>query len=395
MSQPKIKTEIELRIKNSGDTMVGSLLLNENPTQDSHAVTKKYVDDKIDKTSYLSLSGGTLTGGLEIKNTGPMFTMTNTTSGQDMRLYPASNSVILLNRNIAGDSSNYRALYLHNSTASSSINSALVFQDTVNGTANNYNILHAGNYNNYAPTKGGTGASGTWGIDISGNSATTSLLKPTDNLDTTSYNKSNWMANVSANNGYVVWREAFCNSNLSADTGDIILWMNNSTTLNVTIDGNYYAYGSYLVLNSNNYTSYTVTKTGSGASGTWPISISGTATKATQDGSGNTITSTYLPVTNGTLKGNLNLAPSMNFKMTPTQNGSEWSFDFQSSSYTGCYWHVWDASKSSLLSVYQDDGRVQASYNFQVNGYYTQNGTAGGIASMTSSSPNTKMLWAY
>ena len=34
-------------------------------------------------------------------------------------------------------------------------------------------------------------------------------------------------------------------------------------------------------LDSNNYTSYTVTKTGSGASGTWGISISGTATNAT------------------------------------------------------------------------------------------------------------------
>lgn len=42
------------------------------------------------------------------------------------------------------------------------------------------------------------------------------------------------------------------------------------------------------------------TKTGGGASGTWGISISGnatTATKATQDGNGNTITSYYLPKT--------------------------------------------------------------------------------------------------
>ena len=33
-------------------------------------------------------------------------------------------------------------------------------------------ILHAGNYNSYAPTLTGTGASGTWGINISGNAAT-------------------------------------------------------------------------------------------------------------------------------------------------------------------------------------------------------------------------------
>ena len=34
-------------------------------------------------------------------------------------------------------------------------------------------VLHAGNYNNYAPSKTGTGASGTWPISISGSSAST------------------------------------------------------------------------------------------------------------------------------------------------------------------------------------------------------------------------------
>lgn len=52
-------------------------------------------------------AGDSMSGGLEIKNSGPMFTMTNSTSGQDLRLYPASNSAILLNRNIAGNSTNY------------------------------------------------------------------------------------------------------------------------------------------------------------------------------------------------------------------------------------------------------------------------------------------------
>ena len=57
--------------------------------------------------------------------------------------------------------------------------------------------------------------------------------------------------------------------------------------------------GTYNVLDSGNFTSYTVTKTGGGASGTWPISISGNAATATKlatartlwgrpfDGSGN------------------------------------------------------------------------------------------------------------
>lgn len=38
--------------------------------------------------------------------------------------------------------------------------------------SNWYSILHSGNYNSYAPKLDGTGASGTWGISISGNAAT-------------------------------------------------------------------------------------------------------------------------------------------------------------------------------------------------------------------------------
>jgi hypothetical protein len=37
--------------------------------------------------------------------------------------------------------------------------------------ANSYPILHSNNYNSYAPTLTGTGASGTWGISVTGNAA--------------------------------------------------------------------------------------------------------------------------------------------------------------------------------------------------------------------------------
>lgn len=39
-----------------------------------------------------------------------------------------------------------------------------------------YNILHAGNYKSYSPKLDGTGATGTWGINISGNAATATKL---------------------------------------------------------------------------------------------------------------------------------------------------------------------------------------------------------------------------
>lgn len=62
------------------------------------------------------------------------------------------------------------------------------------------------------------------------------------------------------------------------------------------------------LVTSANYTDYTVTKTGTGASGTWGISISGTAAKATADASGNTITSTYVKKAGDTMTGALNTA---------------------------------------------------------------------------------------
>ena len=45
--------------------------------------------------------------------------------------------------------------------------------------ANSNIILHSGNFNNWAPTKTGTGASGTWGISVSGNAATATKLQTT------------------------------------------------------------------------------------------------------------------------------------------------------------------------------------------------------------------------
>ena len=45
--------------------------------------------------------------------------------------------------------------------------------------SNWYSILHSGNYNSYAPKLDGTGASGTWGISISGNAATATNLTST------------------------------------------------------------------------------------------------------------------------------------------------------------------------------------------------------------------------
>lgn len=65
-------------------------------------------------------------------------------------------------------------------------------------------------------------------------------------------------------------------------------------TVGLYVGKNTFKWENNVILHSNNYTTYTVTKTGTGASGSWGISITGTATKASGlvDGT-STMTSAY------------------------------------------------------------------------------------------------------
>ena len=59
------------------------------------------------------------------------------------------------------------------------------------------------------------------------------------------------------------------------------IWVDAVGKYSLIVGKNLLTYNTYPLLHSANYTSYTVTKTGGGASGTWPISISGNAASAT------------------------------------------------------------------------------------------------------------------
>ena len=59
------------------------------------------------------------------------------------------------------------------------------------------------------------------------------------------------------------------------------------------------------------------TKNGTGATGTWPISISGAATKASQDSNGNVIADTYATKTALSTK-----QEKLTFDTTPTENST-------------------------------------------------------------------------
>ena len=76
--------------------------------------------------------------------------------------------------------------------------------------------------------------------------------------------------------------------------------------------------------------------------------------------------------------------PSADVVMTPSGNGSEWSFDFRNKNgATGAYWQVWDENKATLLRVDADSGKVSAPYGFvgNLSGKADTAGTADKVAS--------------
>ena len=166
---------------------------------------------------------------------------------------------------------------------------------------NGSRVLNAGNYNSYSPTLTGTGASGTWSINVAGNAATASSvawtnvsgrpstiagLLGTDSVD----------ANPSGRLGSGYYQQS---STTTANGWPVTSswWHLHSVTHSNT--ANYYAmqlaadfYANNLyyrstngsgttgwsrVILDTNYNSYSPTLTGGNASGTWGISITGNA----------------------------------------------------------------------------------------------------------------------
>jgi phage-related tail fiber protein len=149
------------------------------------------------------------------------------------------------------------------------------------------------NYNSYSPTLTGSGASGTWGINITGaaNSLSSSnhiaRTGSSGNLNTDFSNTPAGTmryqgddANLTNSPGNVWWiYEHKRHSNGSNVWGTQVAWgwednANRLAQRNVT--GNNWS-GWVYYLNSGNYTSYAPSLTGSGASGTWSINVTGSA----------------------------------------------------------------------------------------------------------------------
>ena len=185
-------------------------------------------------------------------------------------------------------------------------------------------VLNAGNYNSYSPTLTGTGASGTWGISITGNAATATSASSAANVASGEISDlgAAWTApGTSISNGFRVYRyqagaasqpESQDNANWliniyshpSGGTASYGHQLSGTDTENIWMRNvNNGGFGSWRKLvHSGNYNSYAPTLTGGGASGTWAINITGSAATATD--------STKLPLAGGTLSGVLTLVSS-------------------------------------------------------------------------------------
>jgi hypothetical protein len=200
----------------------------------------------------------------------------------------------------------------------------------VNG---NKEVLHEGNYTSYAPTKTGTGASGTWGISVTGNAASATKLTTARTLTIGNKGKTfNGTGNVSWSlaeigalplsggtiTGDVIYTHSFqyhavaggwargfgYRTNDGSDyigflgaygSSDTMHYLAMGTTYNDPKGFRWYPDGTATlngsqVLHASNYNSYAPTKTGTGASGSWGISITGNAATATKLTTARTLT---------------------------------------------------------------------------------------------------------
>jgi hypothetical protein len=264
--------------------------------------------------SYLPLAGGTLTGKVVFPSTTAIqpqmpngFLGLNTGDG-NFDIWGISGEYYPSNPTAAnawgirwdGDSNQIRFI---------GGGSVRVSFDLDDGTTqiNGNTVLNAGNYNSYAPTLTGTGATGTWAINISGNAATA-----TNGLTTVNYNSyaptltgtgasGTWGISITGNaatlGGYAPNQTGGANTIVQRDSNGYI---QNSYfyTSGGGSERNSSGMGYFAGFNSSDYyiRSYTnaaaATIIQSAASGTWNINITGSAGSSGSSSSVSASTST-------------------------------------------------------------------------------------------------------
>lgn len=263
-------------------------------------------------------------------------------------------------------------------------NNTGIYYKTVNAGVVRYNrwvqVLDDLNYTDYVPKKDGTGASGTWGIDITGsatNATNDSNGKKisdtylplsggtlTGTLNILGGDRRGYSEGIRMHVSSLGWTAmVLCGSDNTGNTGtsaktwgvynhDGLFYIskNGSTTDTAQlscVDDNVWRANGNILLHAGNYKSYVPTLTGTGASGIWDISITGnaktatsadSATKATQDSDGNSINSTYLKLIGGSMTGTITTSASQILK---------WTHSTTDNNDTGCSWYGIGTYKTS------------------------------------------------
>lgn len=209
--------------------------------------------------------------------------------------------------------------------ATSATNSTTTSQTNFsNLTIGSSQVLYAGNYNSYAPTLTGTGASGTWNINITGNAATATSATTAGsattattstystylssvgsyvwNNATTSTGYVNGISNAFVSNaeGFPSYGDVMTMNSYPGGSGALQLFSPYGSAypdLNLRFrTADYSAGGAWtawkVILDAANYNSYAPTLTGTGASGTWSINVTGSAGSAGSATTAVTLTST-------------------------------------------------------------------------------------------------------
>jgi len=169
-------------------------------------------------------------------------------------------------------------------------------------------VLSSNNYTDYVPKKDGTGASGTWGIDITGNAATATKATSADSATKATQDGN---GNVISSTYLPLTGGSMTGTIVSSSAAQVLRWTSSATSVNSTGCswyglGTYRADDGYNWLNISNYWGINFTTTSSNrfthngniiitSANIGSQSVS-SATKATQDGAGNVITSKYVTI---------------------------------------------------------------------------------------------------
>jgi len=139
-------------------------------------------------SSYLSLSGGTGTGNWYTSGNVGSARITLRDDSLEQRADASDTAGVAVNYfGYNGGASYFRNFTVFDGKGSEKFK---VTGSTGAVTVGGNQALHAGNYTSYSPSLSGSGASGTWGININGNAATATVLQTARNINGASFNGS-------------------------------------------------------------------------------------------------------------------------------------------------------------------------------------------------------------